>query len=233
MAENKRARMAVLVSGRGSNFEALHLGLQAFTDPPAHVVGLISDQPNALALEKAERFGVSTEIIDRKCYESKADFEQALVAALQALQPDWVVLAGFMRVLSADAIAPFAGCMINIHPSLLPKYRGLHTHERVLAAHETVHGASIHFVTPELDGGPVLSQVTMAVEDDDDAESLAARLLPLEHRLIRASVALLATNEVKCVHGEITINGQVLSQPLRLGHDLDDHGHCVVQPHTR
>jgi len=233
MPKTNGTRLAVLVSGRGSNFEALHLGLQALADQPAHIVGLISDQPQALALEKAERFAIPSQVIDRKRYESKAPFEKALIDALQALRPDWVVLAGFMRVLSADAIAPFAGCMINIHPSLLPKHRGLHTHERVLAAHETVHGASIHFVTPELDGGPVLSQVTMAVEDHDDPETLAERLLPLEHRLMRATVALLASNEVKCSHGEITINGQTLSQPLRLGHDLDDHGQRLDQPDAR
>ena len=233
MAKTDGARLAVLVSGRGSNFEALHLGLQALDDRPAHIVGLISDQPQALALEKAERFAVPSQVIERNRYESKAAFEKALVAALKTLEPNWIVLAGFMRVLSADAIAPFAGRMINIHPSLLPKHRGLHTHERVLAAREAVHGASIHFVTPELDGGPVLSQVTMAVEDNDDPDTLAKRLLPLEHRLMRATVALLATNEVKCVHGEITINGQVLRQPLRLGHDLDDHGQRMGQPDTR
>ena len=233
MAKHTGARLAVLVSGRGSNFEALHLGLQAQADQPAHIVGLISDQPQALALEKAKRFAVPSQIINRKHYQSKAAFENALVDALQALNPDWIVLAGFMRVLSADAIAPFAGRMINIHPSLLPKHRGLHTHERVLAANETVHGASIHFVTPELDGGPILSQVSMAVEDHDDPDALAERLLPLEHRLMRATVALLATNEVKCGHGEITVNGQVLGQPLRLGHDLDDHGQRMDQPDPR
>jgi len=233
MARENGARLAVLVSGRGSNFEALHLGLQALADQPAHIVGLISDQPKALALEKARRFAIPSQIIDRECYESKAAFETALVTALQALQPDWIVLAGFMRVLSANAIAPFAGRMINIHPSLLPRHRGLHTHERVLAAHETEHGASIHFVIPELDGGPVLSQISMAVENNDDANRLAERLLPLEHRLIQATVALLATNEVKCVHGEIIINKQVLPKPLRLGHDLDDRGQYLGQPNAR
>lgn len=230
MTSEHPARVAVLVSGRGSNFEALHQALQSTPEIAAQIVGLFSDQPHALALEKAQRLGVPAKVIDAKAHESKAAFEHALIAALNALAPDWIVLAGFMRVLTADAIEPFAGRMVNIHPSLLPKHRGLHTHERVLAAEERQHGASIHFVTPELDGGPVLSQVRMEVEQTDDATSLAQRLLPLEHRLMRATVALLVTYDVKCANGKITINGHELLQPLQLGHDLDDRGHWLGQP---
>lgn len=230
MTSEHPARVAVLVSGRGSNFEALHQALQSTPEIAAQIVGLFSDQPHALALEKAQRLGVPAKVIDAKAHESKAAFEHALIAALNALAPDWIVLAGFMRVLTADAIEPFAGRMVNIHPSLLPKHRGLHTHERVLAAEERQHGASIHFVTPELDGGPVLSQVRMEVEQTDDAASLAQRLLPLEHRLMRATVALLATHDVKCANGKITINGHELLQPLQLGHALDDRGQWLGQP---
>ncbi len=233
MTSDHSARVAVLVSGRGSNFEALHHALQSTPDIPAHIVGLISDQPQALALEKARHLGVPAEIIDATAHESKAAFEHALIGALSALAPDWIVLAGFMRVLTADAIEPFAGRMINIHPSLLPKHRGLHTHQKVLAAGERQHGASIHFVTAELDGGPVLSQVRMAVDQSDDATSLAQRLLPLEHHLMRATVALLATDDVKCANGKITINGHELLQPLQLGHGLDDRGQWLDQPSGR
>ncbi len=233
MDNTHSARVAVLVSGRGSNFEALHQGLQSSPERAAQIVGLISDQPAALALEKARQLEVPTQVIDIDTCGSKDAFEQALVKAIDALSPDWIVLAGFMRVLTINAIDPFAGRMINIHPSLLPKHRGLHTHERVLAAGERDHGASIHFVTPELDGGPVLSQVSMTVEDTDDAMSLARRLLPLEHRLMRATVALLATHEVKCTNGQITINGHALRRPLQLGHDLDDRGHWLDIPGIR
>lgn len=237
MTSDHPARVAVLVSGRGSNFEALHHALQSAPEISAQIVGLISDQPQALALEKAQRLGVPAKIVDATAHESKAAFEHALMVALSALAPDWIVLAGFMRVLTADAIKPFAGRMINIHPSLLPRHRGLHTHERVLAAGERQHGASMHFVTPELDGGPVLSQVAMAVDQSDDATSLAQRLLPLEHRLMKATVALLATHDVKCANGKITINGQALLQPLQLGHGpdhgLDDRGRRLGQPSAR
>lgn len=228
MAKHSPARLAVMISGRGSNFEALHTFLASEHGPHAEIVGVVSDQPQAAGLTKAEGFGIPTWVVDRTDYLHQEAFEMELDAVLSSLKPDWVVLAGFMRILGHTLLTPWAGRMINIHPSLLPLHRGLRTHERVLEAKEDRHGASIHFVTQELDGGPVLSQVMIEVSKDDTPQSLAERLLPLEHRLMRATVALLVNAMVQCQDGEIFIDGCKLEKPLLLGRDLDDDGRLMA-----
>lgn len=224
MSEPKRQRLVVLISGRGSNLVAL---IEALCHPhfaQADIVGVVSDQTKAAGLQKAQKAGIHTSIVPRDEFSTKETFETELSRVIQSYHPDWVILAGFMRVLSSEFLSPFLGRMINIHPSLLPKYRGLHTHERVLEAKDSHHGASIHFVTPTLDGGPVISQARMSVAPSKDPDDLAARLLPLEHQLMVATVALLIGCEVKCDDDSIFINGQALEKPLVLGVDLDLFG---------
>ena len=217
------ARLVVLLSGRGTNFTALQ---QAIHEGwlKAEICAAISDR-DAAGLELAAGWGIDAVRIDRRRHPDRASFESSLAAAVTGYAPDWIVLAGFMRVLSTDFVTQFLGRMINIHPSLLPKYRGLDTHARALAAGDRDHGASVHFVTPELDGGPVLSQARLAILPDDDPERLAERLLPLEHQLLPATMALLTSKPVELRHEQILLDNQPLAGPLLLGHDLDDRRH--------
>ncbi len=175
-------RVAVLISGSGSNMVSL---VESMTgDHPARPVLVLSNKPDAAGLSKAQALGVPTLAIDHRPFgKDRAAFEDKLQNALVTANPDIICLAGFMRILTPDFIQGWQGKMLNIHPSLLPKYKGLNTHVRALAAGDPEHGCSVHEVTAELDGGPVLGQSIINVAADDTAESLAARLLPLEHAL--------------------------------------------------
>lgn len=183
---------AVLASGRGSNLEALLEGVHRRPDVPAELVGVVSDRPDARALAVARAANVSAACIDRRRFEDRAAFEAVLAATLEGLGADLLVLAGFMRVLSTAFVRRFAPTMINVHPSLLPDFPGLDTHARVLARGDTESGASVHQVTPEVDGGPVIAQVVVAVEAGDDAATLAARVLRGEHLIYPEVVRWLA-----------------------------------------
>jgi phosphoribosylglycinamide formyltransferase-1 len=207
-------RVAVLASGRGSNLGAL---IAAERAPGARfeIVLVAGDKPEAQALRIAEAAGIATLALDPRGYADRASFDADLFARVAACEPDLVVLAGFMRILDPGVLAPWVGRMINIHPSLLPKYRGLKTHERALAAGDTLHGASVHFVTPELDGGPVISQVDLKIEPGDTPATLAARLLPLEHRLLAATVDLIAEGRVALDGDRVRVDGEPLAAPLR------------------
>ena len=182
------ARITVLVSGRGSNLEALLAAERAgaFRGSVTHVV---SNRPGVGALDIARAYGVSTEVVDHKAYATREAFDAALVAAIDRSEPDLVVLAGFMRVLGREAVEHYAGRLVNIHPSLLPAYPGLHTHRRALADGAAMHGCTVHFVTPEVDVGPILAQSALPVRSDDDESSLADRVLALEHELLPAAVS--------------------------------------------
>ena len=174
-------RIAVLVSGRGSNLQAI---LHAIDDGrlDAELVGVFSDKPDCQALTRvAEALRWSR---DARVYPRREDFDRELAEAIAATSPDWIVCAGYMRILGDDFVRRFGGKLINIHPSLLPKYRGLHTHRRALEAGDTEHGASVHWVTPELDAGDVIAQARIAIEPGDTAATLAARLLPAEHAML-------------------------------------------------
>ena len=208
-------RLAVLASGRGSNLGAL-LAAQREPDARFEIVLVAGDKPEALALRIAEEAGIATLALDPRGYADRARFDADLFARIAAYAPDLVVLAGFMRILDAAAMAPWIGRMINIHPSLLPKYRGLKTHERAIRSGDEVHGASVHFVTPELDGGPVISHVEMPIEAGDTPASLAARLLPLEHRLLAATVDLIARRRIALAGNRVDFDGAQLEAPLRL-----------------
>ena len=187
----KKARTAILISGRGSNMMAL---VEAARDPsyPAEVVCVVSNRADAKGLDFAAANGIATTVIDHKAYASREDFEAALDGYLRSAGVEIIALAGFMRVLTAGFIARWEGRMINIHPSLLPAYKGLHTHERAIADGAKTHGCSVHLVTPELDGGPVLLQAEVPVLAGDTPDTLSARVLKEEHRIYPQALAMLA-----------------------------------------
>src|SRR5690348_16988863 len=212
-------RIAVLASGRGSNLAALIAARDAGTLPVEFVL-VASDKASAGALRLAEAAGIPTLALNPKSYPDRPTFDRELFGRIAASGAELLVLAGFMRVIDGSALAPWAGRIVNIHPSLLPKYRGLHTHRRALEAGDTEHGASVHFVTAELDGGPLIAQARLAIETGDDEETLARRLLPLEHRLLPAVLGLLASGRLQWRDGTAHHAGQPLSAPLLLG----DHG---------
>ena len=175
-------RIAILISGNGSNMEAL-LNAMLDDEHPGEPCVVISDNPDAGGIEKAGRQGVPTRVVSRKDFSTKQDFETALTEILLEFETDLICLAGFMRVLSADFVARFENRILNIHPSLLPLFKGLHTHRRALQAGVAVHGCSVHVVTVKLDDGKILGQAAVSVEETDTEQSLAARVLIQEHRL--------------------------------------------------
>ena len=178
-------RVAILISGGGSNMVSLVNDMAG--DHPARAVLVLSNDPNAAGLAKARALNVPTFAVDHKPFgKDRAAFEEALQKALVLAKPDIICLAGFMRILTPEFTRAWEGRMLNIHPSLLPKYKGLHTHARALEAGDAEHGCSVHEVTAELDGGPILGQAKIAISAEDTPETLAARLLPLEHELYPA-----------------------------------------------
>ena len=186
-------RVAILISGGGSNMVKL---VESMTgDHPARPCLVLSNDPNASGLKKAAAMGVPTAAVDHKPFgKDRGAFEAALSTPLDAAKPDLICLAGFMRVLTPDFVARWQGRMLNIHPSLLPKFKGLHTHARALKAGETHHGCTVHRVTGDLDDGPILGQARLAIDPSDTPESLAARVLPYEHRLYPAVLRAVAEN---------------------------------------
>jgi phosphoribosylglycinamide formyltransferase-1 len=215
--------VAVLASGRGSNLAALIDARDAGT-LPIKLTLVASDKADAPALRNAEAHGIPTFALDPKTFPSRRDFDEALFANVSASGARLVVLAGYMRILDAAVTAQWTGRMINIHPSLLPKYRGLHTHRRALKAGDAEHGASVHFVSAELDGGPVIAQARIDVRKDDTEDTLAARLLPWEHRLLVACVGAIARGEVHERDGKVLFHDRALATPLR----LDDGGNLIA-----
>ena len=175
-------RVAILISGSGSNMVALAQSMQG--DHPGRPCLVLANDPAAGGLAKAEAMGIPTAVVDHRPYRGdRAGFEAELVRALAAAQPDLIALAGFMRVLTPDFVARYEGRMLNIHPSLLPKYKGLDTHARAIAAGDSEAGCTVHEVTAALDDGPILGQARVPILPGDTPETLAARVLPLEHRL--------------------------------------------------
>jgi formyltetrahydrofolate-dependent phosphoribosylglycinamide formyltransferase len=186
----RKLRTAILISGRGSNMMALVAAARA-AEYPAEIVCVVSNAADAKGLEFAAANGIATRVIDHKTFASREAFEAALDAYLRSMNVEAIALAGFMRVLTAGFISGWDGRMINIHPSLLPAYKGLHTHERAIADGANLHGCSAHLVTPELDGGPVLLQAEVPVLSGDTADVLAARVLTQEHRIYPQALTLL------------------------------------------
>lgn len=214
-AQSSPLKVAVLASGRGSNLQVL-VDAQRDGRLPIQIVLVASDKAQAVALRRAEEAGIATLALDPKSYPDRVAFDADLFARIAAHAPDLIVLAGFMRVLGAAALAPWSGRIINIHPSLLPKYRGLHTHQRALEAGDATHGASVHYVTAELDGGPIIAQAEIPIHAGDTPDTLAARLLEDEHRLLVASVAQIANHRVTLTDEGVRHDGALLSEPLKL-----------------
>jgi phosphoribosylglycinamide formyltransferase-1 len=201
-----RKRVAVLISGRGSNMTAL---VEAARDPdyPAEIVLVISNRPGAAGITTARQAGIATTIVDHTDYgKDREAFERALHSVLEGSGIEIVCLAGFMRLLTPWFIGKWEGRMLNIHPALLPAFKGLHTHEQALAAGATTHGATVHFVTPEMDGGPIVCQAAVPVQPDDTPETLAARVLTVEHRIYPLALRWLAEGRLRVVDGRCVVD---------------------------
>lgn len=215
-------RMVVLISGSGSNLQAiLNACGQAATATapvsiPGSVVGVLSNKADAYGLQRAQHAGIATAVLAHTDFADRIEFDAAMLKQIEAWQADVVVLAGFMRILSPGFVNALQGRLINIHPSLLPKYKGLHTHQRALDAGDRIHGCSVHFVTPELDGGPVIAQAVVDVRDDDSVETLAARVHAAEHRLYPTVLSWLAQQRLTLNAGLIYFDGQPLSAAQQL-----------------
>lgn len=212
-----RVPVVVLISGRGSNMRTL---VERSSDPQMgyRVAAVLSDRPDAVGLAVATGLGVPARALPAPGRGAGAAariaYDAELAAAIGEYTPSLLVLAGFMRILSPPFVARFAGCALNIHPSLLPKYPGLDTHRRVLGARDADHGATVHFVTPELDGGPPVIQGKLAVEPGEDAEHLAARVHVLEHRIYPLAVRWFCTGRLRYADGQAWLDGKVLSRPV-------------------
>ena len=186
-------KVVVLISGSGSNLQALIDSLQA--DSPAQISAVISNRADAFGLQRAAKAGIATQVLDHKAYADREAFDAALIEAIDAYQADLVILAGFMRILTPGFVTHYTGRLLNIHPSLLPKYKGLHTHQRALDAGDTEAGCTVHEVTADLDAGPILGQARVPVLAGDDADTLAARVLVQEHRLYPAVLRRFAAGD--------------------------------------
>lgn len=217
-------RIVVLISGSGSN-------LQAFIDTlpagQAEIVAVISNRADAFGLERAARADIPTAVLDHRDYPDRVSYDQALAALIDTFAPDLVILAGFMRILSAGFVQHYQGRLLNIHPSLLPKYTGLHTHQRALAAGDQEHGATVHFVTEELDGGPAILQSHVPVLADDTPDTLAERVRATEHRLYPLAAMLYASGRLRLKDGQACLDSTpIASCGLRLDQfETDTRGH--------
>ena len=188
----RKIRTAVLISGRGSNMVALAESAQ-HPDFPAEIVLVISNNPDAAGLEKAKSMGIDTAAIDHRDYKGRKSFERKLHQSLKASDVELICCAGFMRILSPWLVSKWQNRILNIHPSLLPKYKGLHTHQRALDAGDTHHGCSVHWVNEELDGGAIVAQEAIEIRSGDTAHRLATRLIPIEHQLYVRALQTVAT----------------------------------------
>jgi len=205
--------VVVMISGSGTNLQAI-LDATADGSVPVRVKAVLSDVPGAFGLERARQAGVPAECLPASDFADRASFDQALGRRLEQLSPGLVVLAGFMRILSAALVRDWYGRMLNIHPSLLPGYRGLHTHRRVLEAGEMEHGTSVHFVTEELDGGPLIAQARIRIRGDDTETSLNRRIQALEHRLYPLVVGWFGSGRLRLGANGVELDGAPLETPI-------------------
>lgn len=197
-----RRRLVILISGRGSNMQSI-VGACRAGNWPAEVVAVISNRPDAAGLAWAAERGIATRCVSHRDYAQRSEFDAALAQVIDAYSPDYVLLAGFMRVLTPDFVRHYEGRLINIHPSLLPAFPGLHTHAQALAVGVQAHGCTVHFVTPVLDDGPIIAQGVVPVLPGDTPESLAERVLDVEHQVYPAAVRWL-------VEGRVRLNGSLV-----------------------
>jgi phosphoribosylglycinamide formyltransferase-1 len=214
-------RVVVLVSGRGSNLKAIAAAADAGA-LPIRIAAVVSDRADAGALDWARARGIPAAVLSPRDFADRGAYGRALGDLVDAHAPQLVVLAGFMRILSDDFVLRFAGRMLNIHPSLLPRYPGLHTHRRALEAGDREHGASVHFVTPELDGGPVVIQARVPVLPGDDEDTLASRVLREEHVIYPRCVGWFAAGRLALRDGVVWLDGKPLDSPVVLGNEAKE-----------
>ena len=197
----KKIRTVVLISGSGSNLQAL-IDACSYPDYPAQIVAVISNRPGAFGLNRAQQHGIPTAVLDHRPFATREAFDAELQRVIDCYAPDLVVLAGFMRILTPTLVSHYLGRMLNIHPSLLPLYPGLHTHQRALEAGDSEHGATVHFVTPELDGGPPVVHASVPIEAGDTEEILAKRVLTREHMIYPLAVRWFAEGKLVLKDGK-------------------------------
>jgi phosphoribosylglycinamide formyltransferase-1 len=211
-----RKRVAILISGRGSNMSAL-IDAAKDKDYPAEIVLVVSNRPHAQGLARAAETGIETQVVDHTGFgKDREAFDRALHAVLQPRRIDLICLAGFMRLFTPWLVAQWHERMLNIHPALLPAFPGLHTHERALAAGVKIHGATVHLVVPKVDSGPIVAQGAVPVLDGDTPEILAARVLKIEHRLYPLALQLVAQDRVRVENGRCIIDGAAARENLLL-----------------
>ena len=196
MPSNKTMPLVVLISGSGSNLQSI-IEACASGQIKAHIAAVISNKADAYGLERAQQAGITTAVLDHKQFPDRDSFDSELQKIIDTYQPGLVVLAGFMRILTPGFVNHYLGRMLNIHPSLLPNLQGLHTHQRALEGGHTQHGASVHFVTPTLDGGPVANRAVVDIKPDDDSKRLAARVLQEEHRIFPETIDWFVNNRLR------------------------------------
>ncbi len=223
---SRRRKVGILISGRGSNMQAL---IKAAQDPayPAEIVVVISNRPEAPGIDFARAQNIATEIVDHKSHPSREAFDQALDAALKRHHVEFVACAGFMRIMSEGLVASWRDRMINIHPSLLPAYKGLHSHERALADGAKRHGCTVHLVRSDVDTGPIIAQATVPVLKSDTAETLAARVLDAEHKIYPRALALLASGAFRVEGDKIIAVSSDVKLPITIPYPLSPPGERV------
>ncbi len=211
-------RILVLASGSGTNLQALIHASQE-RDFPGQIVAVGCNRPGAFALERAAQANIETFTVDHTRYDSREAFDGALMAEIRRHNPDLIVLAGFMRILTTDFVRALRGTMLNVHPSLLPKYTGLNTHKRAIEAGDEVHGVSIHFVTEELDGGPVIAQAEVRIDPTDTPDTLAEKVQAKEHLLYPIVIRWFCEGRLQLDADNILFDGQRMNQPMVLAAD--------------
>lgn len=204
-----KCRVVVLISGSGTNLQAIIDG-QKSGELPIEITAVISNRPDVKGLDRASQAGIRAITIDHKTFPDRESFDKALIENIDQHAPDLVVLAGFMRILTPEFVTRYLGKLINIHPSLLPKYPGLHTHQRAIDAGDKTHGVTVHFVTEELDGGPPIVQASIPVLTSDDADSLAKRLLVQEHKIYPLAVQWFAEHRLQLNNGKAYLDNELL-----------------------
>lgn len=209
----QRCRTAILISGSGTNLQAFIDGVEN-DGLPLELIAVVSNVSSAYGLERGKRAGIPTIVIDHRDFTSREAFDLEIAAALDPLEPDLIILAGFMRILSAQFVRHFSGRILNIHPALLPKYPGLDTHARAIDAGDAEHGSTVHVVTEELDGGPRLLQGKLSIRPDDTPEQLAARVQRIEHRIYPLAARWFAEQRVVVTESGIELDGKPLDKPV-------------------
>jgi phosphoribosylglycinamide formyltransferase-1 len=210
-------RVVVLISGSGSNLQAL-IDQQQEGQLAIEIVAVISNRPDVFGLERANKASIPHQVVNHRDYENRESFDIALAKVIDQYQPQLVVLAGFMRILTADFVRAYQGRMLNIHPSLLPKYQGLHTHQRALDAGDDCHGVTVHFVTEELDGGPSVVQAIVPIVEGDTADTLAKRIQQQEHIIYPLAVEWFAEQRLQLIDNQVQLNNETLAST---GYQID------------